>query len=121
MTLRHDGSPQSSNVAFHFDGATARISVTAGRAKTRNVQRDPRVMLHVLGESFWQYVAVQGTASVGAVTETAADAAGRELLEIYEAISGPHDNPAEFFAAMVDEQRAVITVRPTRATGFSPE
>ena len=117
ITLRRDGSPQSSNVAYHFDGGTLRMSVTADRAKTRNVARDGRVIVHVLGDSFWEYVAVQGTGTVGAVTATAGDAAGRELLDVYEAIVGPHPDPDEFFAAMVAEHRTVLTVRPNRATG----
>jgi PPOX class probable F420-dependent enzyme len=117
ITLRRDGSPQSSNVAYHFDGSTLRMSVTADRAKTRNVARDGRVVVHVLGESFWEYLAVQGTGTVGAVTETAGDAPGRELLDVYQAIVGPHPDPDEFFAAMVAEHRTVVTVKPSRATG----
>ena len=41
-TLKRDGRPQQSVVAHAFDpaGATLRISVTDGRAKTRNL-RDP--------------------------------------------------------------------------------
>lgn len=120
VTLRKDGSPQSSNVAFSFDGATARVSVTADRAKTHNARRDPRVVLHVLGENFWQYVAIQGTATVSVVTETAGDAVGRELLDVYQGIAGAHDKPEEFLDAMVEQRRAVLTVTPIKATGFSP-
>ncbi|MEO5833159.1 MAG: PPOX class F420-dependent oxidoreductase [Nakamurella sp.] len=118
ITLRRDGSPQSSNVAYHFDGSVLRISVTADRAKTRNVQRDGRVVLHVLGDSFWQYLAVQGTGAVGAVTESPGDAAGRELLEVYQGIAGSHPDHDQYFAAMVAERRAVLTVIPSRATGM---
>lgn len=119
VTVRADGSPQSSNLAFAFDGTTARISVTANRAKTRNVQRDPRVVLHVIGDSFWQYAAIQGTAELSAVSATPGDDVGRELLEIYEAIAGPHDDPAEFYAAMVADQRLVLTVHPRKAVSFN--
>ena len=34
ITLRADGSAQSSNVLTSFDGDVFRVSVTAGRAKT---------------------------------------------------------------------------------------
>ncbi len=121
VTLRQDGSAQSSNLSFFFDGSTARISVTADRAKSRNVQRDPRVILHVLGDTFWQYVAIQGTASVSAVSQTPGDAVGRELLEVYQGIAGPHPNPDEYFQAMVTDRRMVLTVTPIKATGFIPE
>ena len=48
MTLRSDGRPQSSNIAFGVgDDGIVRISVTDDRAKTRNLRRDPRASLHV--------------------------------------------------------------------------
>src|SRR4051794_9884361 len=48
ITLRADGSAQSSNVLTAFDAGVFRVSVTAGRAKTRNLARDPRAIVHVL-------------------------------------------------------------------------
>ena len=57
VMLRADGSPQSSNVAVVFRGSTGYVSVTATRAMTRNLRRDPRAVLHVLGGSFGQYAA----------------------------------------------------------------
>lgn len=41
-TLKRDGRPQLSNVNFHYDKAASeiQISVTDGRAKTRNLRRD---------------------------------------------------------------------------------
>lgn len=120
VTLRRDGSPQSSNVAATFDPVTEtfRISVTADRAKTRNAQRDPRVIVHVLGDDFWHYCAVSGEASFSPVTREPGDAAGQELLEIYNAISEqPHPDPDEFFTAMVREQRLVLRVRATSYAG----
>lgn len=120
ITLRRDGSPQSSNVAAAFDAATStfRISVTADRAKTHNARRDPRVVVHVLGDDFWSYCSVAGEASLSVVTREAGDEVGRELLETYNTIAPePHPNPDEFFAAMVDEQRLVLRVRATSYAG----
>lgn len=120
ITLRRDGSPQSSNVSYFYDGDSLRVSVTADRAKTRNAQRDPRVLLHVLGDSFWQYVAIQGGASFSAVTTEPGDDAGRELLTVYEGIAGPHPDPTDYFRAMVADRRQVLRVHPVKATGFTP-
>jgi PPOX class probable F420-dependent enzyme len=120
ITVRSDGSPQSSNISFHFDGDVARISVTADRAKTRNVQRDARVILHVLGESFWQYLSIQATAVASETTIEPGDEVGRELLAVYEAIAGRHPDPEEFFQAMVDQRRLVLTVTPLNATPSNP-
>lgn len=115
VTLRADGSPQTSNVLYDASSGTPRVSVTAGRAKTHNLRRDPRAVLHVLGESFWQYASVRVEAAVGEVTTTPGDAAGQELLELYERLAGPHPDPQEFFAAMVAEQRLVLRLTPLSA------
>jgi PPOX class probable F420-dependent enzyme len=114
ITLRRDGSPQSSNVSFAYDGTTARISVTDDRAKTRNARRDPRVVLHVLGDTFWQYVQIQGLAHVSAVSSTPGDPVGQELLDVYEMIAGPHPDHDEYFQAMISDERVVLNVTPTR-------
>jgi PPOX class probable F420-dependent enzyme len=118
ITVRSDGSPQSSNVLAAFDGTTFRVSVTADRAKTRNLARDPRAVVHVVGDDFWAYASVSCRATLGAVTTTPGDEAGRALLETYEAITGErHGDPDEFFAAMVDEHRLVLTLTPTHVVG----
>ena len=119
ITLRKDGSPQSSNISYAFDGSTFRISVTDDRAKTRNVRRDPRAVLHVLDDSFWSYASVTCAASLGEVTTSPGDAAGRELLEVYNAISDtPHPDPDEFFAASAGEHRLVLSLTPTSIAGM---
>jgi PPOX class probable F420-dependent enzyme len=118
ITLRKDGTPQSSNVMYALLDGAAKISVTADRAKTRNLQRDPRCVLHVLGSTFWEYAAVEASASLSEVTVTPGDDAGRELLAVYEAVSGKaHPDPDEFFAAMVADKRLVVRLALGRATG----
>jgi PPOX class probable F420-dependent enzyme len=119
VTLRADGSPQSSNLSYALVDGLAKVSHTEDRAKTRNLRRDPRAVLHVLGDSFWQYQSVRATAELSPVTTTPGDAVGRELLEVYEAIAGqPHPDPQEFFQAMVDERRLVLTLTPISSVGF---
>jgi PPOX class probable F420-dependent enzyme len=119
VTLRADGSPQTSNIAYALYDGSARVSVTAGRAKTRNLARDGRGVLHVLGDSFWSYASVRVSAHLGPATTTAGDEAGRELLEVYERITGaPHPDPAEFFDAMVAEQRLVVRLTPLSVVGM---
>ena len=120
ITIRADGTPQSSNIGFAFDPVEQefRISVTADRAKTRNLQRDPRCALHVLGPTFWAYLSVRAEARLSAVTSTPGDAVGQELLRVYEAAAGKlHPDPDEFFAAMVAEQRLVLTLRAASWSG----
>ena len=114
VTIRRDGSPQTSNLSYLFDGETMRVSVTDARAKVANIRRDPRVVVHVLGDNFWTYASVQGEASLSEVTTEPGDAPGRALLEIYNGIAGPHPDDDEFLRDMVAQGRLVLTVHPTR-------
>ena len=120
VTIRRDGSPQSSNIAYHVgpDGV-ARISVTDGRAKTANLRRDPRAVLHVTGESFYRYVSAAGVVELSDLSTEPGDATGRELLDLHDAVAPePHPDPDEFFRAMVDDRRLVIRFTPTGFSGM---
>lgn len=120
ITLRRDGRPQSSNIAYHLgDDGVARISVTADRAKTKNLARDPRAVLHVVGESFYRYVSAAGEVELSPVSAEPGDATGRELLELHDAVApDPHPDPDEFFRAMVDDRRLVVRFTPTGFSGM---
>lgn len=112
ITIRADGRPQSSNIAYSFADGLARISVTDGRAKSANLRRDPRAVLHVTGESFYQYCSATGVAELTPVSTEPGDATGRELLEVFNDVaSDPHPDPDEFHQAMVDDHRIVIRLR----------
>lgn len=118
-TLKRDGRPQLSQVGYHFDPAseTFRVSVTATRAKTKNLRRDPRATLMVVGGR-WEYLVVDGEASLGEVTTDPHDAAADALVDLYRTLSGEHPDWAEFRTAMIAEQRLVLTVTATHAYGI---
>ena len=121
MTIKRDGRPQASNISYAYDHGIARISVTDSRAKTKNLRRDSRASLYVTSKDFWRFVVAEGTAELGRVTTTPGDAAGQELLEVYNAISPvAHPDPDEFFAAMVADQRLVIRLNVQRVYGQLP-
>ena len=118
ITLRADGSAQSSNVLTAFDGDVFRVSVTAGRAKTRNLTRDPRAVVHVLGDHFWAYASVRCSARLGTVSTQAGDPAGQDLLRLFNDISDtPHANPQEFFDVQVAEQRLLLSLTAESISG----
>jgi len=117
-TIKADGRPQLSNIAYGLDGDVVRISVTADRAKTRNLQRDPRASLHVTSADFWRWAVVEGTAELSALTTEPGDAVGLELLALHDAVQQePHPDPEEFFAAMVADRRQVIRLHVERLYG----
>lgn len=111
------GWPHVTRVVQHFDGATCRVSLTDDRVKTRHLRDRPRATLHVRGDDDWHWVSVVADAAVGPVSTVPDDRVSDELLEVYEAIAGPHDDPGAFRRAMVDERRLVLTLRPRRVYG----
>jgi PPOX class probable F420-dependent enzyme len=120
VTLKSDGRPQSSNVSqWTDDEGVVRVSITTGRAKTRNLQRDPRVSLHLLpDEGFWSYVVLEGEADLSAPAADPHDATVDELVEYYRAIQGEHPDWDDYRRAMVADGRLVLRVRPTYAYGM---
>ncbi|MFW3170067.1 PPOX class F420-dependent oxidoreductase [Geodermatophilus sp. CPCC 206100] len=118
-TLKRDGRPQLSNLfyAYDTDADLVRISVTADRAKTRNLQADPRVTLHVASADFWTWVAVEGTAELTPVAADPHDATVEELVTYYRAVSGEHEDWDAYRAAMVADRRVVVRFRPEHAYG----
>ena len=118
ITLRANGSAQSSNVLTAFDGDVFRVSVTAGRAKTRNLARDHRAVVHVLGDHFWGYASVACSAHLGAVSTEVGDQPAQDLLRLYNDISDqPHPNPREFFDVQVAEQRLLLSLTAESISG----
>lgn len=119
VTLKRDGRPQLSNVNHTYDPATGllRISVTADRAKTRNLARDPRASYHVTSADGWAWTVAEGTAELSAVAARPGDAAVEELIEVYRAIQGEHPDWDEYRAAMVADRRQVVRLRVERAYG----
>jgi PPOX class probable F420-dependent enzyme len=105
-TIGKDGRPQTSNVLTTFHEGGLLLSTTENTAKYRNLQRDPRVTVHVLGDNFWQWLAVEGT-----VTFTHMPDALPRLRTYYEsATGGPHSNWAEYDEAMEKERRVLGTI-----------
>src|SRR3954454_5551249 len=83
--IRSDRRPPLSNICYGYDrpAGLIRISVTADRAKSRNLQRDPRVSLHVTSPDFWTWVVVEGTAELTPIATDPHDATVEELVDYY--------------------------------------
>lgn len=119
VTIKADGRPQLSNIVYGVDDdGTIRISATAGRAKTNNLQRDPRASLHVTDENFGTYCVIEGDVEVTQVTTEPGDATSDALVEYYRSLAGEHPDWDEYRRAMIDEGRLMLLLRPTRAYGM---
>lgn len=116
-TIRTDGRPQLSNVLYLSDGAVLSMSLTADRAKTRNLLRDPRACMHVTDASFWQYVVLDGTVGLTPPATDPNDETVDALVDYYRRASGEHPNWDDYRAAMVDEKRLVARLTVTSAYG----
>ncbi|OJY39043.1 PPOX class F420-dependent oxidoreductase [Pseudonocardia sp. 73-21] len=112
ITLKRDGRPQASVVTHAFDAATGtiRVSVTEPRAKTRNLRRDPRASYMVTSPDLRSYAVGEGTAQLTAPAADPHDATVDALVVLYQEIIGEHPDWDEYRAAMVADQRVVLTL-----------
>ena len=118
ITIRADGRPQSSDIVYYVDSGTFSISVTAGRAKTANLRRDPRAVLHVSDEKAWSYVSLDGTVELTPATTSPDDATSDALVDYFERVAGsPHADWDEYRQAMIDEGRLIARFAPASAAG----
>ncbi|MBD2895540.1 F420H(2)-dependent reductase [Actinomadura sp. RB99] len=120
-TLKRDGRPQLSNVNYHFDAGSRliRVSITADRAKARNLRRDPRASLHVSAPDGWSYAVAEGTAELTAVAADPHDAAVGELVDVYRAIRGEHPDWDEYRRVMVQDGRLVLKLHVEHLYGMA--
>lgn len=118
ITLRADGRAQSSDISYLVDEGTFLISVTDDRAKTRNMRRDPRVVLHLTDPASWSYLSIDGTAELTPVAAAVDDATCDLLEHYYRGVRGAeHPDWADYRRAMVADRRLVVRVHPTAAVG----
>jgi PPOX class probable F420-dependent enzyme len=119
VTQRRDGRPQLSNIIYTVDdGGLIRVSITADRAKAKNLARDPRASLHVTREDFWAYVVLDADVELSAVVQAPEDAAAEELVTLYRALMGEHPDWDDYRQALVRDKRLVARLTPTHAYGM---
>jgi PPOX class probable F420-dependent enzyme len=120
-TFRADGSLQSSPVTGGVDGQ-GRVVIASypHRAKSVNIQRNPKASVIVLSDEFnGAYVQLDGDAEV-----IAAPHATELLVDYYRVIAGEHPDWQDYRRAMIDQGKCLIRVTPRRwgpvATGGFP-
>lgn len=121
-TIKRDGRPQLSNVAYHFDSRalTISVSITEPRAKTRNLRRDPRASIHVSSDDGWSYAVAEGDAVLTPPAADPGDETVEGLIALYRQISGEHSDWDDYRRAMVDDRRVLMTLPISHVYGMPP-
>ncbi len=91
-TLRGDGRPQQSVVFYLPDGDRFTISLTDGRAKTKNLRRDPRAALFVPSDDVFMWAGFDGRVELSAVARDPHDAVVDRLVDYYRRGNGEHED-----------------------------
>ena len=121
ITTRADGRPQASPVRGGVDPeGRIVISTYPERAKTTNARKRPEVSVLVLSDEFnGAWVQVHGTCEVIDPPDSV-----EPLVEYFRCISGEHPDWDEYRQAMVDQDKSILRITPTRwgpiATGGFP-
>ncbi|MGK5642096.1 PPOX class F420-dependent oxidoreductase [Streptomyces sp. URMC 126] len=108
-TINPDGGPQSSVVWFEREGDTVLVSVTAGRKKTRNIERDPRVSLAVFDlNNPYRSAEIRGTAELLPDPDKELP---KRLSQRYLGEDPPNEKATEI--------RLIVRITPERVNGFA--
>src|SRR6478736_174226 len=108
LTTRRSGDRLQSSpiVCAADDEGRVVISVTADRAKTKNLRRDPRASLCVLPDEFFgEWVQIDGSAEVVDLPE-----AMDGLIALYRAVQGEHPDWDDYRSAMERDHRCLVRI-----------
>ena len=111
-TIKADGLPQLSPVTPFYDReiVTRYVSMTQGRAKERNLRRDPRAALEVTGPGGRTWATAEGAVEL---VGPGVDPHGPEveaLVDYYRRAAGEHPDWAEYRSVMVADRRVLMVM-----------
>ncbi len=114
-TYRRDGRPQMSLVTVGKVDDGLAFTTRQRNAKYHNLMRDPRCAMMLARPDWRGYAVLDGDAEVLGPHNANADTLRLRLRDVYRAASGAeHDNWDEYDAAMVEQKRVAVSLRPSR-------
>lgn len=109
-TLGDDGSPQVTPVWIDFDGTHILFNTEKKRAKTRNLERDPRVALAISdAQNPYSYVEIQGRV-VAMTEEGASEHIDKMAMKYMGKEKYPFHRPGDV--------RVIVKIEPLKAMGM---
>ncbi|GLY00324.1 MULTISPECIES: PPOX class F420-dependent oxidoreductase [Actinoplanes] len=111
-TIKADGRPQLSPVTQFYDrdAEVILISVTAGRAKTANLRRDPRATLEVTSPDGYAWATAEGVATLTGPGDDPQSPAVEALVDYYRRAAGEHPDWDEYRSVMVADRRVLLSI-----------
>ena len=115
-TVRPDGSPHVAPVWFLYEDGVVKVLAETGTVKIKNLKREPRVSVSIATDQRpYEYVIVNGLAEVS----------GGDISDILRRISvhyqGLEEGERYSARALLEMELCLITIRPSRLTGWSGE
>ncbi|WP_163550516.1 PPOX class F420-dependent oxidoreductase [Candidatus Frankia nodulisporulans] len=120
-TIRADGRPQLSPVLPFYDRAAGVILVSSrqGLAKTANLRREPWAAVEVTSSDGRSWATAEGAVTLSGPGDDPLGPEVEMLVDYYRRAAGAHPDWDEYRAAMVADQRVLITVAVERVYGQS--
>jgi PPOX class probable F420-dependent enzyme len=118
-TIKSSGLPQLSPVTPFYDpeAGTLQVSMTEGRAKTKNLRRDARAAVEVTSDDGRAWAVAEGPVSLSGPGTDPHGPEVETLVSYFRAAAGEHPDWEEYRAAMVADRRVLMTMTVERVYG----
>ena len=111
-TVKKDGTPHVARIGIGLVDGKLWSSATQDRARTKNLRRDPRSTLMVMGDNRWEWMGLETR-----VTILEGPDAPQLNLKLYRVLAGEPDDLDEYLEAMVKEKRIIYEFEVLRSYG----
>jgi PPOX class probable F420-dependent enzyme len=118
-TIKASGLPQLSPVTHYYDrnAETIYVSITANRAKTANLRRDPRAALEVTSADGRSWATAEGSVTLIGPGDDPDGPEVEALVGYYRNAAGEHPDWAEYRQVMVDDRRVLMALKVEHVYG----